>query len=69
MKTEGIDHDVIAMKDLEQAHKVFSELVDTSFEDLGAIEEMGLHSSMSPEGLELVTPTSIESGLAKYMAV
>ena len=67
MKTEGIDHVVIAVKDLEGARKFFSELLDTSFEDLGTVEEMGLRSIMSPEGLELVTPITPESGLAKYM--
>ena len=67
MKTEGIDHVVIAVRDLDAARKFFSEILDTTFEDLGTVEEMGLHSVMSPEGLELVTPTSPDSGLAKYL--
>ena len=67
MKIEGIDHVVIAVKDLEQARKFFSELLGTSFEDIGITEEMGLHSIMSPEGVELVAPTSSDSGLTKYI--
>ena len=68
MKTEGIDHVVIAVKDLEKARKFFSDLLDTTFEDLGVVHELGgTHSIMSPEGLEIVAPETPDAPLAKYI--
>jgi methylmalonyl-CoA/ethylmalonyl-CoA epimerase len=67
MKIQGIDHIVIAVKDLDKAVKFFSELLETEFEDLnGTLKEMGIRSKMSPEGIELISPTT-QNEVAKFL--
>ena len=67
MKIQGIDHIVIAVRDLDKAVKFFSELLETDFEELnGTLKEMGVRSMISPEGIELISPTT-QNEVAKFL--
>ena len=63
----NIDHVVIAVRDMGKAKEFFSDLLETEFVDLGAIEEYGWRSAMSPGGVELLSPTRPDSDLAKFL--
>jgi len=68
MKIEGIDHIVIAVKDMDRAVEFFSQLFQTSFEDLGIVEEIGgVRSKVCPEGIELLSPVAPGSALAGFL--
>lgn len=67
MGVKGIDHVVIAVKDLEKAKKFFSELLGIEFDELGENKQWKFRSVISPEGFELLTPTTPDSETAKYI--
>lgn len=67
MKIEGIHHIVIAVRDLKKAEAFFSNLFETTFDDLGAVEQVGVRSMMSPEGIEIMAPLTPESELARFL--
>ncbi|RLI74783.1 methylmalonyl-CoA epimerase [Archaeoglobales archaeon] len=64
---EKIDHVVVAVKDAEKAMKFFSELLGIEFDEIGEEKNWKFKSFMSPEGLELLTPTSEDSETAKFI--
>ena len=67
MKIQGIDHIVIAVRDLDKAVKFFSELLETDFEELnGTLKKIGIRSMISPEGIELISPTT-QNEVAKFL--
>lgn len=66
-EVEKIDHVVIAVKDAEKAMKFFSELLGIEFDEIGEEKNWKFKSFMSPEGLELLTPTSEDSETAKFI--
>lgn len=68
MKIQDIDHVVIAVKDIDKAVKFFSELLETNFEEInGTLKEMGVRSKISPEGIELISPTTTQNEVAKFL--
>ena len=68
MKIEDIDHVVIAVKDMDSAVEFFSRLFETTFEDLGIVEEIGgVRSKVCPEGIELLSPVGPESALSAFL--
>lgn len=67
MKVEGISHVVILVEDLEKARGFFSDMFGTSFDDLGIVEDIGIHSIICPEGIELISPTRKDSAFAKIL--
>jgi methylmalonyl-CoA/ethylmalonyl-CoA epimerase len=67
VKIQGIDHIVIAVKDLDKAVKFFSELLETEFEELnGTLKKIGVRSKISPEGIELISPIT-QNEVAKFL--
>lgn len=67
MKIQGIDHIVIAVRDLVKAVEFFSALLETEFEELnGSLKKIGVRSMMSPEGIELISPTT-QNDVAKFL--
>ncbi|RJX15835.1 hypothetical protein CW703_04190 [Candidatus Bathyarchaeota archaeon] len=67
MGVKGIDHVVIAVKDLGKAEKFFSKLLGIEFDELGENKQWKFKSVISPEGFELLTPTTPDSETAKYI--
>ena len=67
MKIYGIDHVAIAVRDLEAASSFFTKLLGTSFGEIMEFDEIAMKSVISPEGIELVTPTTSESQVAKFL--
>ncbi|MFC2003378.1 VOC family protein [Chloroflexota bacterium] len=63
----NVDHVVIAVRDMENAKRFFSELLDTEFVDIAVVEEVGLRNAMSPTGLELIEPTRPDGDVAKFI--
>jgi len=62
MKIEKIDHIAINVRNLEEATKFFSDLLDTEFSGPLIIEEMNSRSVLDPLGIELIesmTPDGI----------
>ena len=67
MKTLGIDHVVIAVRDIEKAAKFFSELFETSFEDLEPPDGVEVRTKICTEGIELITPLTAQNAVAKFL--
>jgi len=67
MKILGIDHVVIAVKDIEKASEFFSELFETSFEELEPPEEAEVRTKICPEGIELISSQTPQSPLTKFL--
>ena len=67
MKTLGIDHIVIAVRDIERAAKFFSELFETSFEELEPPDGGELKTKICSEGIELISPLTAQSPVAKFL--
>ena len=67
MKTLGIDHIVIAVRDIERAAKFFSELFETSFEELEPPDGAELRTKICTEGIELISPLTAQSPVAKFL--
>ncbi|AGK60369.1 Lactoylglutathione lyase-related lyase [Archaeoglobus sulfaticallidus PM70-1] len=66
-EVEKIDHVVVAVKDAEKAMRFFSELLGIEFDEIGEERNWKFKSYMSPEGLELLVPTSEDSETAKFI--
>ena len=66
-EAEKIDHVVLAVKDADKAMKFFSELLGIEFDEIGEERTWKFKSFMSPEGLELLVPTSEDSETAKFI--
>jgi methylmalonyl-CoA epimerase len=67
VKIQGIDHVVIAVRDLDKAVEFFSALLETEFEELnGTLKKIGVRSMISPEGIELISPT-MQNEVAKFL--
>lgn len=64
---EKIDHVVLGVRDAEKAMKFFKELLGLEFDEIGESKELKFKSYMSPEGLELLIPTSPESGVENFL--
>ena len=68
MKAKGVNRVIIAVKDIDEATKRYSDLLGISFWDAGIQEEYGVHASISWEGgLELIMPLDSNSAIAKYL--
>ena len=67
MKVKGISHVVIMVKDLEKARGFFADLFGTEFEAPGELKEADIRNSMSPIGIELVTPLSADGPSAQTL--
>jgi methylmalonyl-CoA/ethylmalonyl-CoA epimerase len=67
MKTLGIDHIVIAVKDIEKATEFFSELFETSFEELEPPEGAQVRTKICPEGVELISSRTPGSPVEKFI--
>ncbi|HDD36537.1 MAG TPA: methylmalonyl-CoA epimerase [Archaeoglobus veneficus] len=66
-EVERIDHVVLAVKDADKAMKFFNELLGIEFDEIGEERNWKFKSFMSPEGLELLMPTSEDSETAKFI--
>lgn len=67
MKTLGIDHVVIVVKDIKKAAEFFSKLFETSFEELEPPEGVEVRSMMCTEGIELLSPVTGQGPVAKFL--
>jgi len=67
MKVKGISHAVVMVKDLEKARGFFADLFGTEFETPGELKEADIRNSMSPIGIELVSPLSADGPSSKTM--
>lgn len=67
MKVEKVHHVAILVKDLEGAGKFFSDIFSIKFDGPRVIKEGGIRNMMSSEGIELVTPLTPESSVAKTL--
>ncbi len=67
MKVKGISHAVVMVKDLEKARGFFADLFGTEFGASGELKEADIRNSMSPIGIELVSPLSADGPSAQTM--
>ena len=67
MKVEKISHVVILVKDLEKAREFFAGLFDTEFSGPSELKEADVRTSVSPLGIELVTPLSADGPSARTL--
>lgn len=64
---EKIDRIAIAVKNLEQATKFFSDLLDIEFDIVGSSPELGMRGGYSACGLELIEPTHPDSIIGRFL--
>jgi methylmalonyl-CoA/ethylmalonyl-CoA epimerase len=64
---EKIDRIAIAVNDLEQATKFFSELLGVDFDVVGQNEQLGMRGSYSACGLELLAATNANTPVGKFL--
>ncbi len=67
MKVENIDRVLIAVKDLEAAVKLFSDLLGLKFDEVRVDEEQKVKYIRSAVGLELIQTTSPDGPVAKFI--
>ncbi len=69
LKVEKIDHVHAYVSDVEGAKRLFSAILGSEFRDLGAFNGVGeqFFATFHPLGLELISPTSAESHVAKVI--
>ncbi len=68
MKAKGINRVIIAVRDIDEAMKRYSDLLGLSFWDAGIQEKWSVHARISWEGgLELVMPLDSKSPIAKFL--
>jgi len=67
VKVEGVSHVVVLVRDLGKARDFFCRLFETTFDDLGIVHDMGIHSIICPEGIELISPTRADSVFAEIL--
>ena len=67
MKAKGISHVVVMVKDMEKAREFFADLFGTEFDAPGELKEADIRNSMSPIGIELVSPLSADGPSARTM--
>ncbi|MFC1944387.1 VOC family protein [Chloroflexota bacterium] len=68
MKTEGIHHIVVFVKDIEKAGEFYSQLLGAEFKDFDASEEVGLRIMISRDGgVELLMPINDQTDLARSL--
>ena len=65
MKVERVDHLHVAVKDLEEATKFFSEILGTHFSDIIIEKTFDIKSVISPLGIELIQSISPDGVVAK----
>ena len=65
---EGIDRVAIAVNDLDEAMDRFSNLFNTTFQELPPSPEMGIRACYGSSGLELVQSINLDSELGKTVA-
>ena len=64
---EKIDRIAIAVHDIEKATEFFTDLLGVDFDYVGGSEELGMKGSYSASGLELITGTSPETPIGKFL--
>ena len=67
MKVERLDHIHIFVKDIKKAKGLFSRILGTNFSLTIVEENLKLQFALSPLGIELIEPTSRDSGVAKTL--
>ena len=67
MRVERIDHIHIAVRNLDQAIKFFSDALGTTFSDIIVDKTFALRSVLDPLGIELLESTSPEGVIAKFL--
>ncbi|MFC1944473.1 VOC family protein [Chloroflexota bacterium] len=65
MKVDKIDHIHVYVKDLDQAILRFSDILGVEFTDIFSDADWGIRSAYASLGIDVVQPTSNESGVAK----
>lgn len=69
MRSNGdLSHVIVAVRDLEKAQLFFSELLGAKFGEVGIHSQLGIRSVMSDAGVELLSPISPESDVAKFIS-
>lgn len=67
MKIERIDRVVIAIKNLDESMKFFSELLGIKFDPTGSSDEQLVRAAYSPSGIELMEATQPDSPVGKFV--
>jgi len=67
MKVEKVDRILIAVRDLEAASKLFSNLFELKVDELGVYEEQEVKYTRSPLGLEVIQSTSPDGPVARFV--
>nr|MDO8082537.1 VOC family protein [Candidatus Freyarchaeota archaeon] len=67
MKIERIDRVVIAVKNLYEAMKFFSDLLGIKFDPTGSSGEQLVRAAYSPSGIELMEATQPDSPVGKFV--
>ena len=69
MKTEGIHRVVLAVRDIDEARKRYTELLGIEFRDLGVQEQLGVHIMINWESqFEIMSPTDTNRREGKSLA-
>ena len=64
---ERIDRVAIAVRNLEEAERFFSDLLNIEFDPPGQTEELGMRGAYSKCGLELITSTHPDSVIGRFL--
>jgi len=65
---KGVNRVVIAVKDIERASRIFSELLGGRFYDAGVVDKYGVRAMVSwDEGIELISPITEDSQAARFL--
>ncbi len=67
MKIERIDRVVIAVKNLDESIKFFSDLLGIKFDPAGSSDELLVRAAYSPSGIELMEASHSESPVGKFV--
>ncbi len=67
MKIERIDRVVIAVKNLDESMKFFSDLLGIKFDPTGSSDEQLVRAAYSPSGIELMEATQPDSPVGKFV--
>ena len=69
MKTEGIHRVVVAVRDIEEARKRYTELLGIEFRDLGVPEQLGVHIMINWDSqFEIMSPADTDSQEGRALA-
>ncbi|MBS7250145.1 MAG: hypothetical protein KIH08_06090 [Candidatus Freyarchaeota archaeon] len=66
MKVERIDRVVIAVKNLDESMRFFSDLLGITFDPAGSSDEQLVRAAYSSSGIELMEATQSDSPVGKF---